>query len=110
MSSALVTRYTESPNFETAGCMVTGEPGPGIVFNHIRTLTNEFVFVSDTVITEAFAEISGITPAKLQKLLKADEEVKRLNGVLETMKRNQEHTDTFFARMEEAGLVIRELE
>jgi len=110
MSSALVTRYETSPNSETAGCMVTGEAGPGIVLNHVRTLTNEFVFIGETAVTEAYAEMSGMTVAELKKLRKATEEIKQLKINLDVFGKRLKAWEAFGDRMEEAGLIIRELE
>lgn len=109
MSSDLLMYQPMSPNFETPGCMVTGDMGDGIAFKNVLSLSGETLFIGRQAITEAFGELHDLTPAKLKKLLKLAEENKELLAQIEDQKRELAKFEDFKARMEDAGLAYREL-
>ena len=89
--------------------MVTGDLDDGVVFNHVLTFSGEQLFLGRQAITEAFAELNDLTPAKLKKLLKLAEVNKELEAQLADAKLELEKFEAFKAKMEDAGLAYREL-
>lgn len=109
MSSDLVMYYESTPNHETEGCVATHAHSDGVSIHNIDLLSGEQCFVSRQVIYEAFAELSGLTPAKLRKLLKADERVGELEAEVEELASRLVQWENFEVALNGAGLVVKEL-
>lgn len=110
MTSDLVQYYQISPNPDNSDCLVTGVPGPGVVFRNIDTLTGEHVFVGEQAILEAAAAVTGLTVAKLKKAVTAEKRTKELQAEHEVHLAQLAFWKSFAEKMEDAGLVIRGLE
>jgi hypothetical protein len=112
LTSDLANYQEISPNFEVPGCMVTGEMGDGVVFSsqYILDSTGQELFIGRQALTEGFALLSGITPAQLRKLEKVTAENKELKARIAEQQDKLAEFEAFKARMEEVGLIYRELE
>lgn len=109
-SSALVSYYEISPNPDTAGCMVTGDSGDGVVFHNVEPVSAEMCFIGRQAIIEAYAAITGYTPAQLKKLDKQAEELAEAKAKLKVANARLDEWTTFAEEAEKVGLIFRVME